>query len=335
MGVPATALRLTQVGAETTRGSPVTPNKIFAVLSVSPGEGRTGYEQIQQMGSLAPVDVAPGYRWLEGEIEGPISVPDALYIIASAFGAPTPDSIEDSGNPTGAYRWHWTVSGSQPITPKTLTVETGQAGVLAFRMAGCQATDLEFTLNTEETELSGTLLGIAPEPLSTLSSGATRLPRAVIDPRLVKVYTAATLAGLDTATALGRVREVAISYGEQVAPAAFLGAPSVELVPQMDETEFTLRLAADNEARARFNEYANGDRIYFRVVAQGPVIYQAGSTVIRHSLAITLPVKWTEPSEMADDDDGIWVLEFTGAIIEDADLGGFTEIELVTSISTL
>ena len=145
MSFPASALRVTQFGVETTAGAPVPANKLFSLLSVSPGEERTGYDTVRQLGTLVPVDVTGGYRWFSGELEGPISTTDMLYVLSASFGQVSGTQIMDGATGTGAYRYTWTVSGSAVPNPKTLTIENGQAGVTGIRAAGCQVTGLEFS----------------------------------------------------------------------------------------------------------------------------------------------------------------------------------------------
>jgi hypothetical protein len=335
MSAPASALRVTQFGVETTAGVPVAANKLFSLLSVSPGEERTGYDTVRQLGTLVPVDVTGGYRWFSGDLEGPISTTDMLYVLSAAFGQVTGTQIMDGSTGTGAYRYQWTVSGNAVPNPKTLTLEVGQPGVTRVRAAGCQVTGLEISISTSEATVSGTVLGRTMTVDTTMTASPTRLARAAIDPRFVYVRTAATVAGLASATPLGRAREVSFSFGELVQAVPFLGADAVTLVPTADDTEFSLTLAADAEGRARFAEYDAGQLVYVRVTAQGPVIYSSGSTTVRHGLTITVPVRWSEVSELAGDDEGIWTLEFSGAIVEDGTLGGFAQIELVTTLATL
>jgi len=335
MSAPASALRITQFGVETTAGVPVAANKLFSLLSASPGEKRTGHDTVRQLGTLVPVDVTGGYRWFSGSLEGPISTTDMLYVLSAAFGQVTGTQIMDGSTGTGAYRYQWTVSGNAVPNPKTLTLEVGQSSVTCVRAAGCQVTGLEISISTAEAKVSGTVIGRTMTVDTTMTGSATRLARAAIDPRFVYVRTAATVAGLGSATPLGRARELSLSFGELVDAVPFLGADAVTLVPTADDTEFSLTLAADAEGRARFAEYDAGQLVYVRVTAQGPVIYSAGSTTVRHALIITVPVRWSEASELAGDDEGIWTFELSGAIVEDGTLGGFAQIELVTTLATL
>jgi hypothetical protein len=335
MSIPASALRITQFGVESTAGVPVAANKVFSLLSVSPGEERTGYDTVRQLGTLVPVDVTGGYRWFSGDLEGPISTTDMLYVLSAAFGQVTGTQVMDGSTGTGAYRYQWTISGNAVPNPKTLTLEVGQAGVTSVRAAGCQVTGLEVSITTSEATVSGTVLGRTLTVGTAMTGSPTRLARATLDPRFVYVRTATTVAGLNSATPLGRVREVSFSFGELVQAVPFLGADAVALVPTADDTEFSLTLAADAEGRARFAEYDEAQLVYVRVNAQGPVIYSSGSMTVRHALTLTVPVKWSEVSEFAGDDDGIWTFEFSGAIVEDGVLGGFAQVELVTTLATL
>lgn len=338
MTAPSVALRVCQVGVETTTGAAVPASKRLALLSINPGIGKTGYEAQEQAGSLVPVDVAPGYVWLEGEAEGAISVPDVVYLLASAFGDPGATPVLDGTTSTGAYRRTWLLSGSQPVTPKTLTVEVGIPGSGSngsiLRATGVLATELEFTFNTEEASLGATLYGNPPEAIASMTPSPTRLPRGILQGRSLTVRAAPTLSDLDTVQPLARVREVTISFGEQWTPGVFLGAPTIDLVPTADETEFTIILAADAQGRQRLAEFQNGDTVYFRITALGPRIYD-GAIDVYHELSFDLAVKWTEPSDLAGDEDGIWTFEFSGAIVEDADLGGYARITVVTTVNTL
>jgi hypothetical protein len=335
MSVPASALRVTQFGVETTAGVPVAANKLFSLLSVSPGEERTGHDTVKQLGTLVPVDVTGGYRWFSGKLEGPISTTDMLYVLSAAFSQVSGSQIMDGSSGTGAYRYQWTVSGNSLPNPKTLTLEVGQGGITSIRAAGCQVTGLEVSISTSEATVSGTVLGRTITVSTSMTGSPTRLTRAAIDPRFVSVRTASTVAGLSSTTPLGRVREVSFSFGELVQAVPFLGADAVALVPKADDTAFSITLTADAEGRARFSEYDEGQLVYVRVTAEGPVIYSSGSTTVRHGLTLTVPVRWSEVSELAGDDEGIWTFEFSGAIVEDSALGGFAQIELVTTLATL
>jgi len=334
MSIPATVRKITQFGVETTAGTPVTPTKVPFALTIAPNYEAEGFESVTPLGSLAPVAVAPGILWAAGSAEGRINVPDIVYLLAASFGAVTPSQVMDGSTATGAYRWQWTLAGSMTLTPKTLTLEVGIPGGTGFRVAGAAFTNLEFSFEKGNPSVSADLIGNKPEHGITLAGGATRLARALLDPRTVQVLLATTPSGLDTATPLGRVVSATVSLGEHLAAQTFLGRTDIERVPQAIEPELTLSLAMDAEGYARIGEFVNASRVFVRVAGRGPLIYDGASLDVYHSLQLDLAVEW-KAVDITGDEDGVWSAELTGGIVDDTALGGFATITATTTLSTL
>lgn len=334
MSIPATVRKVTQFGVETTPGTAVTPTRIPFALSISPNYETEGFESVTPLGSLAPVAVAPGILWAAGSAEGRINVPDIVYLLAASFGSVTPTQIMDGSTATGGYRWVWTLSGAMQVSPRTLTLEVGIPGGRGFRVAGAAFTNLEFSFEKGNPSVSADLIGNSPLHDVTLATGATRLARALIDARTVQVLLATTPSDLNAATPLGRAVSATVSLGEHLAAQSFLGRTDIERFPQAIEPELTLTLAMDTEGYARITEFVNASRVFARVTGRGPIIYDGASLDVYHSLTIDLAVEW-KSVDITGDEDGVWVAELTGGIVDDTTLGGFAVVTVTTTLSTL
>lgn len=334
MSLPAIALRVNQIGAETTPGTavPATKRPRAAQFTLQPGfEGR---ERVTQIGSIIPGAVSPGYEWCEGDLEGQVNFPDLAYVLAATFGDVTATQVMDGTTGTGAYRRQWSLSGFTPVNPKTLTVEAGIPGGEAIRAAGVVITELEFSYEPGGVEVSGSLIGNPIETGVSLTANPTTLDRALADPKTAKVYLAATPSGLDSAQPLANAFSATVNFGEQLTRVLRLGATNIAKVPQAAEPEFTLTLATDSAGIARINELRQNTTVYARITVQGPIIYDGASLDVYHSLSMDLALQWLE-FDASGDQDGVWVVEMTGAIVEDSTLGGYAKITLTTTVNTL
>lgn len=334
MVLPAVALRVNQIGVETTPGNPVAATKRLRAAQFTLQPGFEGRERIQQFGSIVPGAVSPGYEWCEGSLEGTVSVPDLAYILAASLGDTTTTPITDGTDPTGAYRREWTLSGFTPIWPKTLTVEAGIPGGQAVRASGVVITGLEFKFEPKGVQVSGSLIGNPIESGITLTTGAVTLERALADPKTAQIRLAAAPGDLAAAAPLANAFSATLNFGEQLARVLRLGASDVGRVHQAAEPEFALTLATDAVGITRITELRQNDTVYARVSVRGPRIYHGANLNVWHELVVDVALQWLE-FDVSGDQDNVWVVEMTGAIVEDSALGGYAKVTLTSTVNVL
>jgi hypothetical protein len=199
------------MGVETTPGTSVAANKKFISIGVASGIKATSNvfrPMGQKFSSSAPI----GKEWSESKIEGVGSYSELLWFLASVLVTPPAASTLD----TSARSWTFVPAASSEDIPKTFTVEQGGV-VRAHKFSYGIVTDLEFKINRESFDVSGTMLGQQITDSITLTATPTTPPEVEILPKEVDFYVDPTFGALGT-TKQTRVLEITLSIGSRFAP---------------------------------------------------------------------------------------------------------------------
>jgi hypothetical protein len=329
--LPSAARVVSQIGVESTPGTAVPANRRPRAVVFRLKPNYEGRERNTQAGSLVPGSVNPGYVWQAGEFEGVVNFPDLAYVLSASFGDVSATQVMDGTTGTGAYRRQWSLSGFSFTAPKSLTVERGIPGGQAMRSAGVVVSQLEFSFERTRVGVSGSIVGQPIETGVSLTASPTDLARAVADPRVSKVYLASSPSGLDSATPLARAFEASVNFGERIGIVPLLGGQPSQ-VAQPAEPEFELQLATDAEGVARIDELNQNQRVFARLYARGPIIYDGATFDVYHDLTIDLALEWMEYE--TDETDGVWTVRMTGAIVEEPGFG-YAKVTLVSTVNAL
>jgi hypothetical protein len=187
---------------------------------------------------------------------------------------------------------------------------------------------------TDRIEIGGSVLAkklTLGHTMTSIASNAT-VPMLRVLPQMISVYTAATWAGLDAAAALTRCFEAEISLDGFFNPIWALNA-GVDghdgYVPVRPDSDFTMQLMANTAGMNFLTNLRNGDVVYNRVEAVGPIIEGSIPYMVRIDVASQV-----KDVDSFDDNDGLYVVPYTFAPIDDG-INPSVEITVTTDIVAL
>jgi len=323
MGEKASIFQTVQIGIETTAGTPVAANKKLLATSLVPAVKVEG-DAFRVIGNKYPSFAVINKEWSEASIEGRLTYNEILYLLSSLISQPTP--VQQGG--TTAYKWTFTSKTSAEDAGKTLTVEQGDANS-AWRAAGVKVSGLEFTFNRNEVSMTGTAIGQALETGITMTGSPTSLTPKVIFPGHLKFYMADTQSGLASAQAMSRGFSMTWSLTDKNALAWPVGQSPV-LIESEPKLEARLSLATDTVGLGLIATMRAGSTKWFRVKAEGDLI----QTPYEHTFQIDFPGQITDVGEFSDED-GLYLVEYTLAMIHDSTWGKAFQIDVTTDVQTL
>ena len=332
MSVPASIFRNTQLGIETTRGTPVAANRLLLATSFAFKAEFEGRERFTPLGSAVPTTIQPGVELSAGSIDGILSFTDLAYIFSAFYGSVTPTQIMDGATATGAYRYIWTPAARSWTDPVSLTIETGIAGSQVFRIAGVSISSLQIGIEPQAVNVSGNALGGRMETVAGFTANPTERAAVLPDYTRSAIRVATTPSGLGIAPPLAYAFSGSLNFGDRLARALPIGLAAQYLVPQAHEPELQLTVALNSEGITELNRLRNNETTYVRLTFEGPVIY-SGAITVRHALQIDVALMWLAWD--IDDAQNIGVTPLTGAILQDATWGKHIEVTLTNNLSAL
>jgi len=211
----ATIFQLCQLGIEVTPGTAVAATKKLASLMIEP-QIRSEIQKYRGTGYKFPAIATMAKEWVEADLSGPITYTEIIYLLSSIFGTTTPTAG------TTDYTWEFEIDPDGADTPKTYTIEWGDATrALEFNYGLVNALTLSFS--RDACELSGTMLGSAITDAITMTGGTADVALIPVIPTQVSVKVADTQAGLAGASALTRVVSAEWALSDRFSPAYFPG----------------------------------------------------------------------------------------------------------------
>jgi hypothetical protein len=323
MGEKASIFQTSQVGIETTPMTAVPANKKLLAISVIPSSSVEA-DAFVASGNKYASFVTLNKDWTALDLSGKLTFNEILYLLVSLLSQPTPAQQ----GATTAYKWTFVSDTDGEDAGKAFTVEQGDANN-AWRCAGVRASGLTFTFNRKEVSLSGAGLGGPLETGITLTAAPTSLTPKPVLPTQLKFYMADTQAGLAGATAMTRGFSLVWSLMDKVGLAWPVGGDPV-VVEQKPKLEHKLKLATDAVGMGLLATMRAGSTKWLRVKAEGAVI----ESTYKHTVQIDFPVQISNVGKF-EDNEGIYVLEYSLTGIHDATWGKSFQIEVITDVATL
>lgn len=322
MGEKSTIFQNTLIGLQTQAGTPATANKKLLATSFKPSP-KVESERFRALGNKYASFATLNKEWSETSIEGKLTYNEILYLLASLLSQPTP---EQQG--TSAYEWVFSSSTSAEDAGKYLTIEQGDANS-AWQVSDLRVASLTLTFNRNEASISGSGIGLPLKTGITLAASPTSLvPRPVL-PGHVKLYTASSREDLNEAQAMTRGFSLVWALTDKYGLAWPVGTDPV-VVETEPGLEQRLRVATDTAGLGYLTTMRSGDTAWFRVKCEGPTI----ADTYKHSFVLDFPAQVAEPGEM-NDEDGLYLMEYTLTGIHDPNWGKAFEITIVTDVATL
>lgn len=329
MAERASVFQGVQLGVETTPGTAVPANKKLGSLSIQPSI-RSESSVFRPMGTKYATVVAQNREWIEASLEGQPTFDEMIYPLSSVLTTAAVTQPDSVGAPS-AYLWTFDPKSSAADTPKTFTIEQGDAG-RAHRFAYGIVSELGLEFSRSGIGLSGSMLGRRLQDGVTLTASPTSIPLIPILPTQVNVYMDNTAAGLGT-TKLTRNFAANLSIGDRFNPVWPLDsslnsfAATVEAEPT---ATLEMNMAVDSQWDGILTALRQGDTKFIRIEAVGGTIAAA----VNYRFTIDLAGKVSDVGDF-DDEDGVFVVPPTFEIVHDGGWGRALKVEVVNTRSAL
>ena len=322
--------QILQGGVETTLFTAVAATKRFRSFGIEV-DPQVEVDEYTPDGNLFPSSQALTQEWTEGDMSGILTFTEIVYALTNAFG---PATISTPGGGTLSRDWKWTIQPNSLLVPKGFTYEKGNS-VYAVRIVGAIMNALNIAWKrTDRIEIGGSVLAkaiVLGHTMTTIGASPT-VPLLRVLPQMITVKTATTWGGLTAASALTRAFEAEISLDGFFNPIWPLNAAASGhdgYVPVKPDSDFSLQLMANSTGMAFLTNLRNGDLVYNRVEAVGPIIEAAIPYKIR--VDVSSQVK---DVDSFDDNDGLYVIPYTFSPIDDG-TNPALEITVTNNLSAL
>jgi hypothetical protein len=320
----ASIYQIVNIGVESTSGTPVAANKRLSALMIEP-QIKTDIKKYRGTGYKFPAVASLNKEWVEAALSGPITYTEIIYLLSSILGSATPVAG------TTDYTWTFSPDSDGADTPKTFTVEWGDA-TRALEFAYGLVNALTLSFSRDGAELSGTMLGQAIDDGITLTGSPTAIALMPVLPTQVAVSLADTAAGLAAASDLTRVVSAEWAMSDRYNPAYFLNASTDWTVHVEREPTLACKLKMEKDAAGMglLTNMRAGATKFMRIEAIGSVI----TGIIPYTLEVDTACKIIgEPT--FSEEDGVECIEWNMEAFHDATWGKATQIKVINTLSAL
>jgi hypothetical protein len=270
-------------------------------------------------------------EWSAGDVSGKPTYTEIVYPLASVLTTPV---ITTPAGGTTSRDWTFTPSSTAADTPKTFTVEQGQAGAgLAEKATYVILREMGLTFSrTGGTDMKGAAIGRTLALGQTLTASPTAIPLIPIAPGQVSIYADDTAAALGT-TKLLRDFSAEWSIGSRFNPIWPLNAAVTSFdgtIEARPTASLKLTLGNDAVGQAYLTSMRTGAQKFIRIEAIGAVIELA----ITYKLRIDMNVL-VESAPSKSDVDGLSTLDWTFRIAHDPTWAKAMQIVVTNSLTAL
>lgn len=323
MAERSTVNTLTQIGPETTPGTPVAASKRFVGLNIIP-EIQVENRLFRPEGRKYPTLQQLNKEWVTARYDGIPCFAELAYIFNGLLGAVTPTQIGTSA----FWKWVFTPSQTALATLKTFTFEHGSPE-RALQFAYGVFSEFTLDFNRSDVMIGGSILGQKISDGFSMTS-ASDLEQMPIVADQLSVYADNTWATLGTTklTALvsGKVSIAGTWNPFWVVDSALTSFKA--LVEKPPTAQITLMLEADAQGMGLLTTMRGEATKFIRIKTPATVGAQD------YLLQIDAAVKITKPNAFSDQD-GVYAIEFVSDVVYDATGTKALEITLQNKVSAL
>lgn len=306
-----------QIGAESTSalGTSVAAGKILQGIECTyQPKGDTQF--YRSTGRKYPSTQEQNDEWSEANWTGVLDYNIVQYILAGCMGSSAPVAHLASAT---AKDWIYTPPVTGTIVPQTYTVEQGDS-TYAKKSTYNLFTDFGYTLTRKSTTITAKSISQAVQLGITMTSTPTAIALAPVPGKHLNVYIDTTSAGLGTTQYL-KILQVQYSMGNIYNPFWPINRANASYTSHVDTppaATVKFLMEADTTGMAFLAGWEAGTTYFMRVDALGTVAIAAdGPGSIFNEFKHDMAIKLGEPSQFQDKD-GVYAIEWTGTIVEDA-----------------
>ncbi len=267
-----------QLGLETTQGTPVPGNKLFPSMTFDLDPDLPIF-QYTGTGRRFPSVAAPtGEEMAKGKLGGPMTFQELEYALAMAFGAPV---FTTPTNGIVARQSKWIVPLTGRINPKAFTLEQGDADD-SERFPGMVATGLGWDVTRKDGKLSGELLAFPLQKNGASGfAGMTGSPTALANVPIIsntwQLYLDPTSANIGT-TLITAPFHFVFNISSLFSPyfvlnSAVVGPQGVaDIIPKGSFNIEALKSPLTGQAETWWSYARGGSKVYVRFKSTGPLL---------------------------------------------------------------
>lgn len=341
----STVAQVSQIGLEGTPGTAVAATRRLGSLSMSPSI-QAEAEMFRPEGMKFATVQALNKEWVEVDLEGSPTYEEVIIPLSGAVNSATVTEITLEGSATGVQEWVFTPDSSDADTPKTFTLERGQAGVQVERIAHLLFTAFGLEVSRSGVTLSGSAFGKRLEKGVTATPGLetpTALTPIIPGQFSVFMRDPANDLGIlgDPSTRLTRVVSANPGIEDRYNPAWFVNADEDSFTTWVENADgaggtLDLTVEADAKGMSLLDYIRTGDTLHVRLEAQGPVLFSHENPAesIRNLFRWDMAVK-VEGVDSWSDEDGIYAIPWTLRPVHDADLGYAHQITVRNTVASI
>jgi hypothetical protein len=299
-----------QIGTESTPGTNVAASKVIEsfdfVMGVKP-DAKT----YRATGRRWPSVQEENREWTEVDITGNLDYQGMVYLVSGPWGAAT---ISTHTGGTLSKDWVWTPPITGSITPKTYTIEQGDA-VRAHKVNYGLITGFGYKGSRADFTCDAKAVAQALQDGITMTASPSIVALSPVVGKHVNIYIDSTSGGLGT-TQYTRFLEVDYKYESGFgtfwplnrANASFTG--HVDTVPK---NTVKVLLEADSQGMGLLTNLQNGSTLYLRVDMVGTIIENAITYALQHDMACKII-----NMDKFTDKEGLFAVGYEMEIVEDA-----------------
>lgn len=319
----------TQVGIETTPGTPVQATKRLTSLTIVPSP--TAGNALPETTGRHPTIAVPTPEMTNAEVTGVADFATLALLFTAMFGHTT---ATQQGTTT-AYKRTWTPGQWSEVTMKTLTVEHGKDGsgnAVRFSYGLLKDFSLGFDRNKAgPPSFSGAMVGKALETGVTLSSGASDFAGPAL-PNKATIYLDSTPGAIGT-TAWADVLSATLNVKGWWDAFLKLAQDNTDFeVLEVRNPSVSLELTAltSTTGFGLFTSMRNASTLYLVLKCQGPLI----ADTYYYALNVYLPCAIAEAPSFRHDDNR-FVIRLNASAKYDSTLQYGIKVELTNEVQTL
>lgn len=323
MAARATINQRVQIGDESTPGTGVSADKVINCFDISVG-AKPDVATFRGTGRRFTSQTELNREWSEGKISGNLDYQGIAYLASGVWGYTAP--VTHAGG-TLSKDWTWTPPLTGSITPRTYTIEKGDA-TRAEKVTYGLITGFSYKGTRSDFTCEASYIARRLDTSATMTASPTSITLAPVVGQHVNLYVDATSAGLGTTQYMGAF-SVEFSYDSAYGPTWPLDRAQASFTEHVDtapKSQLKMRLMADATGMAVITTYLRlNATVYIRVDAEGPVIELAIPYKITHDMA----AKVVDVSEFSDEN-GVYAIDYTCEIVEDSSWGSGGKAQTMT-----
>lgn len=328
MAERTTATQVVQIRKESVAGTdPTTGTKLLTSMSidVTPAIETTPFTPT---GHKFVALTSVGKDSTTAAIRGEATYTEIIYPLSALYGAVTPTTPAGG---TTSKQWKWTASDTSVEDPQTFTVLQGSS-VRAAKATYMHCDSFGVSFDRSKVDVSGSMIGQLFTDAAALDGSPTALALIPVLATQGDVYLDSTGAGIG-ATKLTRVISGSWNVSGKYAPGWFVNSANTSWAVPIEKAaknEVKLKVEADATGMGELTKLRAGTTSFVRFAWTGATI----ESTVKYLLQIDLAVKWNAISPLSDSD-GIYAVEFTGDVVQDATWTKSAEITVINLLTAL